>query len=191
MEQIVHIIAGCRRGDDNCRRKLYEHYKGFALKVVFRFIFRYETAVDVTNDGFVKAFLNIHHFYAEEEEHTEKVLMAWLKRIMINTAIDELRRKKMIPEIGLIPDQVWAISQPGDNADQLIIYKDLIILLKKLPPLYRSIFNLYVIDGYTHHEIADLLQIPLGTSKSGLSRARALLQKSIRLLEDQSYVSVR
>lgn len=106
---------------------------------------------------------------------------------MIHTAIDELRRNKMTPEIGGIQEDVWEISKKNDNADQQILYKDIIEVLKNLPPLYRSIFNLYVIDGYTHIEIAELLNIPVGTSKSGLSRARMLLQQKITQLEDKSY----
>lgn len=170
---------------------VYERYCGFALKTVFRYIYRYEKAVDVVNDGFVKAFINFDKLITNEEEDNEKILMGWLKRIMINAAIDELRRNKMVPEIGGIPGYVWEITDNRQDADQLLLYKDLIILVKELPPVYRAIFNLYVIDGYNHYEIADLLKIPVGTSKSGLSRARALLQKSIRKTEEANYAESR
>jgi RNA polymerase sigma-70 factor (ECF subfamily) len=190
LENIHGIIQGCRLGDEFCRRKLYEEYKGFAMKITFRYIYRYEHAVDVVNDGFVKAFLNFEQFQPNEEEQTEKILMGWLKRIMINTSIDHLRAKKMTPEIGGIPEHVWEITS-HHQADQLILYKDLISALKNIQPLYRSIFNLYVIDGYNHIEIADLLGISVGTSKSGLSRARQLLQTRILQMEDQSYVNTR
>ena len=85
--------------------------------------------------------------------------MGWLKRIMINTAIDELRKNKMLPEIGGILDYVWEITDNNQDADQLLLYKDLIILIKELPPAYHTVFNLYVIDGYNHYEIADLLKL--------------------------------
>jgi RNA polymerase sigma factor (sigma-70 family) len=135
------------------------------------------------NDGFVKLFNSFHKFAAPPlEEDSEKMLMAWLKRIMINTAIDELRKGSLLPEIGGIPEQVWEISS-GENADQLLLYKEIIIMIKKLPPQFRMIFNLFVIDGYSHLEIADMLKIPVGTSKSGLSRARAILQINIKKLE--------
>ena len=110
--------------------------------------------------------------------------MGWLKKIMINTAIDELRRGNMLPEIGGIPEYVWEISDKNQDADQLLLYKDLIILIKELPPAYRVVFNLYVIDGYTHLEIADMLNMSTGTSKSNLSRARMLLQKVIKKTEE-------
>jgi RNA polymerase sigma-70 factor (ECF subfamily) len=143
--------------------------------------------VDVVNDGFVKVFNHFHLFRNESEQDSEKMLMGWIKKIMIHSAIDELRRNKMTPEIGGIPAHVWEFSQKNDQADQQVLYKDVIEMLKNLPPLYRSIFNLYVIDGYNHIEIAELLNIPVGTSKSGLSRARMLLQQKITQLEDKSY----
>jgi RNA polymerase sigma-70 factor (ECF subfamily) len=140
--------------------------------------------VDVVNDGFIKFFSKIDHFKKFTAEDAEKMLMGYLKRIMINAAIDELRRCKMAPEIGGIPDYVWDIPDHSENAEQMILYKELIVLIKELTPQYRAVFNLYVIDGYNHLEIADLLNIPVGTSKSCLSRARTLLQNNINKTED-------
>ena len=163
---------------------MYERYYGFALKTVFRYIYRYDKAVDVTNDGFIKFFKKIDRFKPGSPEDLEKMLRAYIKKIMINTAIDELRRGKMTPEIGGIPDHVWEIPDRAANAEQMLLYKELIICIKEMAPQYRSVFNLYVIDGYNHLEIADMLNIPVGTSKSCLSRARALLQNNIKKNED-------
>ena len=110
--------------------------------------------------------------------------MGYIKRIMINCAIDELRRNKMTPEIGGIPDYVWNISSKDHDADQQLLYKELIILVKNLQPQYRAVFNMYVIDGFNHLEIADKLRISVGTSKSCLSRARMLIQKNIKKNEN-------
>lgn len=165
-------------GDHKYQRMLYERYRGFALKTVFRYIYSYEQALDVTNDGFVKLLNHFSSFKCEEIENIEKVLMGWIRRVMINTSIDELRKGKMVPEIGLIPEDIWEIPD-NRQADQLILYKELILIIKRLPPQYRIVFNMYVIDGFTHHEIADALSISVGTSKSSLSRARTLLQKII------------
>ena len=90
----------------------------------------------------------------------------------------------MLPEIGGIPDEVWQITDKNNNADQLLLYNELIAVIKELPPTYRVVFNLYIVDGYTHSEIADILNTTIGTSKSSLSRARVLLQKSIKKMED-------
>ena len=170
--------------DHKYQKIFYERYRGYALKIVFRYIYRYEKAVDISNDGFVKIFSRLPAFKPEKEEDLEKILMGWMRRIMINCSIDDLRKDNMLPEIGGIPDDIWEITENNQDADQLLLYKDLIILIKELPPAYRAVFNLYVIDGYTHSEIADMLKIAVGTSKSNLSKARALLQKNIKKMEE-------
>jgi len=180
----MHIIKGCIGQEHKYQKMVYEQYRGYALKIVFRYIYRYDKAVDTVNDGFVKLFTHFPKFKMGSDVDNEKILMGWLKKIMINTSIDELRKVNMLPEIGGIPDDVWEITDAGQNADQLLLYKDLIILIKELPPAYRVVFNLYVIDGYSHSEIADMMKIPIGTSKSNLSRARVLLQKSLKKMED-------
>ena len=181
---ISHIISGCISKDHKCQKVIYEQFRGYALKIVFRYIYRYEKAIDAVNDGFVKLFNNFEKFQSGTDDDNEKILMGWLKRIMINTAIDHLRRSNMLPEIGGIPDSVWEISDKNDNADQMLLYNELVAVIKELPSAYRVVFNLYVIDGYTHSEIADILKTTIGTSKSSLSRARMLLQKSIKKMEE-------
>ncbi len=185
MENITHIIEGCKQQDYKYQRIIYNHYRGYALKIVFRYIYRYERAVDVVNDGFVKLFKNFEKFEVGDDTDHEKKFMGWFKRILVNTAIDELRRGNMLPEIGGIPEHVWEIRDNSQNADQLLLYKDLIVLIKELPPTCRVVFNLYVIDGYTHNEIAGMIKIPVGTSKSNLSRARGILQNRIKKMEEQ------
>jgi RNA polymerase sigma factor (sigma-70 family) len=172
------------------QRLLYNRYKGFALKIVFRYIYHYERAIDVVTDGFVKLFRSFDRFEMAAEADNEKILMGWVKKIMVNTAIDELRKQHMMPEIGGIPDHLWELHINSQEADQQLLYKELIILIKELPPAYRLVFNLYVVDGYTHIEIADMLKIPIGTSKSNLSRARVILQKSITKMEEVQLCSI-
>jgi RNA polymerase sigma factor (sigma-70 family) len=190
LKNITHIIKGCIVKEHKYQKILYEGYYvyegyyGYALKIVFRYVYKYEQAVDIVNDGFVKVFSHFPQFEMGSEEDNEKKLMGWLKKIMINTSIDVLRKGKMLPETGGIPEYVWDHTLKDDEADQLLLYKELIILVKGLPPAYRMVFNLYVIDGYTHNEIADLLNIPTGTSKSSLSRARELLQQCLKKIED-------
>ena len=185
MENITYIIKGCIQRDYKYQRIIYNQYRGYALKIVFRYIYRYERAVDVVNDGFVKLFRSFDKFELGDDKDNEKKMMGWFKRILVNTAIDELRKGSMLPEIGGIPEHVWDIKDNSQDADQLLFYKDLIILIKELPPTCRVVFNLFVIDGHTHSEIALLLKIPIGTSKSSLSRARVLLQNSIKKMENE------
>jgi RNA polymerase sigma factor (sigma-70 family) len=179
LEELHSIIEGCISNDHRCQKKLYERYYGYALKIVFRYIYRYEKATDVVNDGFVKIFRSFKTFECAEKENLEKIWMGWVKRIMINTAIDELRRSNMMPEIGSLPEHIWELQDKSQPADRNILYKELICQVKKLPPSYRLAFNMYVIDGYSHQEIAENLGISVGTSKSNLAKARMQLKKFI------------
>ena len=185
MEDILHIIEACVKKDEGAQRRLYKQFYGFALKAVFRYIYKYETAVDVVNDGFIKLFRTLERFEVKDVDNAEKIFMGYLKRIVINTAIDELRKNKMTPEIGGIPEYVWDKETNDASAEDKIRYKDLISMIKKLAPQYRSVFNLFVIDGYKHDEIAEILGIPSGTSKSTLSRARKILQEQLKKNEAQ------
>jgi RNA polymerase sigma-70 factor (ECF subfamily) len=153
---------------------------------VFRYIYKYDKATDVVNDSFVKIFNSLEKFQpTKEKSDTEKILMGWMKRILINTAIDELRKQQALPEIGELPEYIWEEIDRSQNADQKVLYKELICEIKRLPPSYRTVFNLFVIDGFSHNEIAGILGISDGTSKSALAKAKAQLKKILenRFLE--------
>ena len=184
MQNITQIIRGCIAKDHKYQKIIYEQYRGFALKIAFRYIYLHEKAADVVNDSFVKILNRFDAFRFGTEEENEKILMGWLKKIIINTAIDQLRKEQMLPEIGGIPDTAFEPADDYYNADRTVLYNDIIIMVKQLPPNYRVVFNLYVIDGYSHAEIADLMDTTIGNSKSNLSRARGLLQKGIRKMEE-------
>ena len=188
MEPLNELIKGCIERDYKCQRAFYEHYYGFALKTVFRYIYKYEKATDIVNDGFVKIFNSLEKFQLGKQNiDTEKILMGWMKRILINTAIDELRRQQAMPEIGELPDYIWEEIDRSQNADQMILYKELICEVKRLPPSYRNVFNMFVIDGFSHNEIANVLGISEGTSKSALAKAKAQLKKFLENRFLQSY----
>lgn len=176
---ILNVIKQCQRQEAKSQKFLYERFYGYALKIAFRYVYQYELAAYVTNDGFVKVFRHIGKFRFEGEGNPERLLMAWIKRIVINTAIDELRKTAMAPQIGTIPEWIWQKPEPSRQADQQLMYKELISYVKSLTPMYRTVFNLFVIDGYTHFEIAAALGISAGTSRSNLSRARSILQRII------------
>jgi RNA polymerase sigma factor (sigma-70 family) len=177
---LQNMVEGCNQNQQRDQRFLYETYFGYCLKIVFRYIYNYDKAVDVVNDGFVKVFRNFSRFCYNETESLEMILMGWMRRIMVNTAIDELRKNSFLPEIGYILDSVWNQEDLSQGSDHKLLYKELIQEIKKLPPAYRTVFNMYVIDGFTHQEIADQLSITVGTSKSNLFKARAHLQKILK-----------
>jgi RNA polymerase sigma factor (sigma-70 family) len=180
LDNIIPLIEGCRKQDGLSQKILYERFFGYLLKIAFRYVYDYDTAIDITNDGFVKIFRNMYKFRHEEGDFHEGLLMAWMKRIIINTAIDELRKNNKTPEYGAIPEYVWEIPDNSQRADQLLLYKELIVSIKNLPPVYRAVFNMYIIDGCTHEEIAKKLGISVGTSKSNLSRARSIMQRVVK-----------
>lgn len=169
------------------QKKLYERYYGYCLKIVFRYIYHYDKAADVVNDAFVKIFRKLNSFYCQQPENAEVMFLGWMRTITINTAIDRLRKDRFLPEIGIINESLW-IEDKGESSDQLILYKELILEIKKLTPVYRTVFNMYVIDGYSHQEIASQLRIAVGTSKSNLFKAREILQKAIKKHELQMNV---
>jgi RNA polymerase sigma-70 factor (ECF subfamily) len=184
LESLKQLIEGCKKQEPKYQKILYERYYGYALKISFRYIYRYDIAGNVVNDAFVKLFRNFEKFRNENDEILERMLMGWIRRIVINTSIDELRKNNMTPEIGGIPEHAWEEADKSQKADQLLLYKELITHIKSLPPTYRIVFNMFVIDGCSHFEIADALGISIGTSKSNLSRARAFLQKLIKAKEE-------
>jgi len=191
LDNLRNIIEACVKNHSASQKLVYENYYGFALKIVFRYIYRYDKAVDVVNDGYVKLFRNIDRFILDDIEHLEQRFMGWMKKIMINVSIDELRRNNMIAEIGGIPDYVWETADKTLSPDQALLYKELVSMIKQLPPGYRTVFNMIVIDGMSHNEVAEALGISVGTSKSNLSRARVLLQKHINDLEALHYAVFR
>jgi len=190
LKNIDDILAGCINKEPAQLKALYERYYGFALKLAYRYLYVYETAVDVVDDSFLKAFANLHLFRLLPGEDNERVFLGWLKKILVNTAIDEFRKKQMIPETRGIPESVWDIADHAGNADNILLYKDVIISVKELPPEYRIVFNMYVIEGYKHFEIAEALNIPVATSKSRLSKARTLLQKKLKKTEEAIICSI-
>ena len=181
--EILQLIEGCKARGAKYQKILYERFFGYALKTAFMYVYNYDRAVDITNDGFVKVFGSIERFNYEHGTYPERLLMAWIKRIVVNTAIDELRKNDMKWETSSLPDNIWEDVKDNQRADDKLLYKELVSQVKKLPPMYRTVFNMYVMDGYTHGEIAGRLGIALGTSKSNLSRARAMLQEIIESKE--------
>lgn len=179
MTDLQTILFYCKANDRAYQKILYERFYGFALKIVFRYIYRYDRAVDIVNDGFVKLFRHIPKFEVASHTDTEKIFMGWLRKIMVNTAIDELRKDQLMPQIGELSETHWDAPSADGSADENLRYKELIEQVKKLPPAYRAVFNMYVIDGFSHVEIADHLAISVGTSKSNLSKAKEHLRKLI------------
>jgi RNA polymerase sigma factor (sigma-70 family) len=179
LEKLLHIISGCANQDRQSQQMLYDQYYGLCLKIAFRYVNTYEQAVEVTHDAFLKMFRNFSRFEVRDIDKLEMLLIGWIRRVVINAAIDYMRREMNNHHSYPIPEHVWEHKDEGQSSDNSLLYKELMILVKELPPAYRMVFNLHVIEGYSHPEIAKMLGITTGTSKSNLSKARAHLQKAL------------
>jgi len=177
LTDLVTIIKGCAENDARCQKILYDRYLGFALKTAFRYVHSYDNAAHAANDGFIKMFRAFKTYEIRDKNNVEAMLMGWMKRIVINTSIDFMLRESLVPEHIVLPEEAWSKKDTGATGESNIAYKELIGLIRKLSPAYRVVFNLHVIDGYTHPEIAKMLGISVGTSKSNLAKAKTFLQK--------------
>jgi RNA polymerase sigma-70 factor (ECF subfamily) len=169
------LLQGCRRGNRNSQRKLYEHFYGYAMSICLRYSKNREEAAEILNDAFYKALTRLDQFDPAQP------FKAWLRRILINSAIDYYRKNYKLPAH-------LELSAAADVADaemplpQIAPGEDLLPVLQQLSPAYRMVFNLFVMEGYKHAEIAEMLSISVGTSQSNLVRAvqklRALMMPS-------------
>jgi RNA polymerase sigma-70 factor (ECF subfamily) len=165
------LIKGCLRGDRKSHRSLYDQFSGKFLSICLRYIKDNDLAQDVLLEGFMKIFESLSKYRHEGS------FEGWMKRIIVTQALLTLRKnKKLIMEVSWENhDHNTYHNQPFDSLDA----EDLLRLVASLPVGYRTVFNLYAIEGYTHKEISELLGIAENTSKSQLSRARSLLQKQL------------
>jgi RNA polymerase sigma factor (sigma-70 family) len=163
-QTFAEIVQSCQRQERQGQEQMFNLFYNYAMSVAIRYTPTVEIAEEVVNDSFVKGFTHIDRLY-----NPELSFKSWLRRIIINTALDLLKKKKMIQQNDL--EMAWKVGMESDIVEQLTREK-ILEYVKKLPTQYRTVFNLYVIDGYTHPEIAELLNISVGSSKSNLSRAR-------------------
>lgn len=165
------LIAGCIRGDRKMQYELYQYYSPKMFGVCLRYAGNTDEAEDVLQEGFIKIFKKIASF------RNEGSFEGWIRRIFVNTAIEHFRRKTYLQPI-TEKEEVGVEAQYLSVLDNLA-EKDIINLVQQLSPGYRTVFNLYVVEGYTHKQIAEILGISEGTSKSQLSRAKIILQDMV------------
>ncbi len=168
------IIEGCKRNNKSAQEKLYQLFYRYAMSISLPYTNSEEEAMEVVNDGFVKVFRHIGNF---EKDRSFKI---WFRRILINTAIDNFRSNKN--HYHHIDAEDAVVSDFNNNIIDKMSANEILNLVQGLPPAYRIVFNLYALEGYKHNEIADILKISTGTSKSNLSKARAKLKAAIQTL---------
>ena len=170
-EELHQLIGGCIRKERGSQKMLYKAFYGFSMGICLRYANNRDEAAEVMNQGFFKVFTRI------ETYDTSRPFKAWLGRIMMNVSIDYYRANL---KMAYAEDLDKAENMSNDELpDQKLNYEDLLAMVQKLPNAYRTVFNLYAIDGYTHEEIGELLHISSGTSKSNLHKARQKLKQMI------------
>jgi RNA polymerase sigma factor (sigma-70 family) len=167
----TELVEQCIRGNRTAQREFYDRYAGRMLTICRRYVRTTAEAEDVLQEGFLKAFEKIRFF------RFESPLSSWLTTIIIRTALN-LRRQKLYL-LPLVDVSEIMISDDDANVISNLEAEQLITFIQELPDGCRVIFNLYVMEGYSHQEIAELLHISSGTSKSQYSRARQLLREKI------------
>ncbi len=170
------IIEGCILGNPRMQKMLYEKYSPKMYGVCLRYAGNEEDAKDILQDGFIKIFKNIETF------KSTGAFEGWIRRIIVNTAIEHFRKNHKVHELSDSAEEKIEDNQP--SLFNQLEAKELHKTIRLLPSGYRSVFNLYAVEGYTHKEIADMLHISEGTSKSQYSRAKIWLQEKINMLNN-------
>ena len=179
---MLDIIHGCVKAKRDSQKLLYQLYYGYSLVICMRYCDKSEDASEIVNDGFLKIYRALDSFNPQSTD-VEASLKGWMKRIMINTAIDHFRKNSKRFLVAEIFDNHLNMADPIETSIDRMAYNEIIAIIQKLSPVYRTVFNLFVIDGYKHEEIARQLKISVGASKSNLSKARLNIKKLLQEAE--------
>jgi RNA polymerase sigma factor (sigma-70 family) len=174
---ITTLLDGCRQNNRSSQKVLYLLLHEYAMKICYRYTNRLEEAQELMNEGFVKLFKHIAQFDENRYPDVLTSLKGWFKRILINTCIDHYRKNNSTLNGHYISSENENIADNSESGLDKLSYKEIIESIRQLSPTYRTVFNLFVIEGLTHEEIANHLGISIGTSKSNLSKARENLKK--------------
>ena len=165
-----HIIQGCKKGDPQSQKLLYEKYKAMLFGVCLRYAHNRMEAEDFLQEGFIRIYRDLYQFQPKSE------LGAWLRKVMVNSCLRQIQKNKLkFTEVdwNQIENRQEAQIETADLSKEKLLIK----MIQQLPSGYRMIFNMYVMEGFTHQEIASYLDISPNTSKSQLSRAKTHLKK--------------
>lgn len=169
------ILQACRRGDRKAQKQLYDRLAPKMMAVCLRYMGTRDDAEDILQEGFITLFSRLDSYSGEGS------FEGWARKIFVNTALMNLRKKdalKMSDDL----ETAWNVSSDGVSQIQSAGYHELLKLIAGLPTGYRTVFNLFVVEGYSHKEIAQALGITEATSRSQLQRARVMLQDKIKNL---------
>lgn len=183
MKELEQIIKACKKNRPEAQKKLYEHLSDKMFGVCLQYAKDYTEAEDILQDGFIKVFTKISQY------NFKGSFEGWVRRIMVNCALERFRKQNLMYTVSEIHE--YDHKMIVDDVLSSISGKELLTLIHQLSPQYKTVFNLYAIEGYSHQEIAEQLNISVGTSKSNLSRARIILQKKVNHLYEEKQQDVK
>ncbi|MBC7826801.1 MAG: RNA polymerase sigma factor [Chitinophagaceae bacterium] len=175
--KIAALLNGCRNNDRNSQKELYYILRGFAMKICYRYTNHTEESEEIMNEAFVKLYKKLDQFDEFRQEDSLLSLKGWFKRILVNTCIDHYRKNRSSVNGHILSEESDKLPDHSENGLDVLSYKEIINAIKLLSPAYRTVFNLFVIEGLSHEEISKKLGISVGASKSNLSKARDNLRK--------------
>lgn len=175
-EELSLHIQGCVINDRLSQNKIYTSFYNYALTICSIYTSDYNDSVEILNDGFLKVFSELYR-YRPAYKDTIQSFKGWLRRIMIYTAIDHFRKNRKYRFMKEIDNEIADLSSGDNDALDGISYQEIIRSMQQLTPGYRIIFNLFILEQFSHEEISKQLGISIGTSKSNLARGRKQLQK--------------
>lgn len=178
------MIAGCKAGESWAQKRIYDLHAPAMMSVCVRYVNDRETARDLLQDGFIKLFTKIDSYSGTGS------FAGWIRRIFVTTALEYLRQNDALKQSESIEDHSNYIENNDVGILDKISADDLMACISRLSDGYRTIFNLYAIEGYSHTEIGNMLNIAEATSRSQFMRARRILQKNVQALIGQEHAEL-
>ena len=187
--RLIDILTGCKKELPESQKELYYLLYDDAMRICMRYTYKPEEAAEMINNGFLEIFRRISVFeYPADRRQIEWSFRSWFKKIMAHAAVDYYRRHRnniLSGDLKSIESNNQDHADPGIHPLDHIAYEELIGYVQSLSPAFRIVFNLFVIDGFSHEEIAGMLKISTGTSKSNLFRAREQLRKMLKKTNEE------
>ncbi|MEQ1675720.1 MAG: RNA polymerase sigma factor [Chitinophagaceae bacterium] len=175
-EELTYHVEGCSLNRRESQKIIYSSFYGYAMAICDRYANKQDDALEILNDGFLKVFREIHHYQPAYKDVISS-FKGWVRKIMVYTAIDHFRKNQKHKLVTQLDPVEYQMASGNADAIDKISYDEIIRAIQELSPGYRTVFNLFIIEGLSHDEIAEKLDISTGTSKSNLSKARKQLQK--------------
>lgn len=175
-DELSRYIRGCALNQRESQKKIYNSFYGYAMSICDCYVHNEEDAVEILNDSFLKVFKEIHH-YKPAYVNEINSFKGWLRKILVYTAIDHFRKNKKHQVVGELDTSLVHYEYIEETGLDKLSYDEIIRFIQELSPGYRIVLNLFIVEGFSHEEIATQLGISVGTSKSNLAKARKQLQK--------------